>query len=161
MFLIDIRWYSPEGMEWTPWRSKLAGFVFLWKIILNVSTDLWPHQGNVYVGESPVCDDGWGQEEARVTCRYHEHFPNTQKIHIIILSMLLFFHQPCQKDAGIFCWNSRGLVILRNCKDRRAVLEVTIYMSLFSFPEIVMLECVRTYPVCRVSVPVSHSGSLL
>ena len=92
------------------------------------------------MGESPVCDDGWGQEEARVTCRYHEHFPNTQKIHIIILSMLLFFHQPCQKDAGIFCWNSRGLVILRNCRDRRAVLEVNIDMSLLALQEIVMLQ---------------------
>ena len=26
-------------------------------------------QGNVYIGDQPVCDDGWGTEEARVACR--------------------------------------------------------------------------------------------
>ena len=27
-------------------------------------------KGNVYVDGKPVCDDGWGAEEARVVCRY-------------------------------------------------------------------------------------------
>ena len=27
-------------------------------------------KGNVYVDGKPVCDDGWGAEEAKVICRY-------------------------------------------------------------------------------------------
>ena len=26
-------------------------------------------QGNVFIGDQPVCDDHWGLEEARVACR--------------------------------------------------------------------------------------------
>ena len=26
-------------------------------------------KGNVYFGDQPVCDDGWGGEEAKVACR--------------------------------------------------------------------------------------------
>ena len=30
-------------------------------------------KGNVYVDGKPVCDDGWGAEEAKVICRYLQY----------------------------------------------------------------------------------------
>ena len=27
-------------------------------------------KGNVYFDQKPVCDDGWGDEEAQVVCRF-------------------------------------------------------------------------------------------
>ena len=37
------------------------------------SRSMFSIKGNVYIGERPVCDDGWGDEEARVACRYKDH----------------------------------------------------------------------------------------
>ena len=34
-------------------------------------------KGNVYLDEKPVCDDGFGREEARVVCRSFLHFSDT------------------------------------------------------------------------------------
>ena len=31
-------------------------------------------KGNVYVDGKPVCDDGWGAEEAKVICRYLQQY---------------------------------------------------------------------------------------
>ena len=32
--------------------------------------DLKPSEGNVFVRGKPICDDGWGQNEADVACRF-------------------------------------------------------------------------------------------
>ena len=34
-----------------------------------ISTHFLDFEGNVYIGDQPVCDDGFGSEEARVACR--------------------------------------------------------------------------------------------
>ena len=34
-----------------------------------ISNHLLYFEGNVYIGDQPVCDDGFGSEEARVACR--------------------------------------------------------------------------------------------
>ena len=34
-----------------------------------ISNHFLNFEGNVYIGDQPVCDDGWGSEEARVACR--------------------------------------------------------------------------------------------
>ena len=32
------------------------------------------HEGNVYVDNKPICDDGWGQADADVVCRFDKLF---------------------------------------------------------------------------------------
>ena len=34
-----------------------------------ISNHFLDFEGNVYIGDQPVCDDGFGNEEARVACR--------------------------------------------------------------------------------------------
>ena len=48
----------------------LSSMSFLSLLCLLTSDKCHPLQGNVYIDQFPVCDDGWGREEAKVACRY-------------------------------------------------------------------------------------------
>ena len=49
-----------------------------------------PHQGNVYVDGFPICDDGWGHEEARVTCRCHKYFYKSKHLKACLRCVYFF-----------------------------------------------------------------------
>ena len=62
-------------------------------------------KGNVYFDDQPVCDDGWGSEEAKVACRW-----------VYLLSKNLIFSPECWDTTKVFLKSSQLMDLLREGK---------------------------------------------
>ena len=68
MFMPRHSWVSSQSVN----LIWMTGVIELGEINLRPDTGELGRevmQGNVYIGDQPICDDGWGTEEARVACR--------------------------------------------------------------------------------------------
>ena len=68
MFMLRHSWVSSQSVNLI-WMTRI---IELGEINLRPDTgELGGElmQGNVYIGDRPICDDHWGVQEARVACR--------------------------------------------------------------------------------------------
>ena len=84
-------------------------------------------EGNVYIGDQPVCDDGWGSEEAKVACRYEiQHFMFWK---LLISVGLAESETQWFQDVGVLQWLRWEIVSIWKCWAWWGVLEVLVFAS--------------------------------